>query len=120
MSSPYTQAQLKTPMGFEHLLEGLCIEVLRSQPENILEFAANHFDRLLKIREETGYDGYTPKAQLVTEEVAEEGSVATEIKPEGETVQAGEPEETEPPIEEQTVKPEAVDDGEEFVIMHEF
>ena len=84
MSSPFTQGQLKTPKGFEHLLESLCKEVLRRQPENILEYANEHFTRLLKLREETGYDGYTPKAEIelsaTGDEVVEE--TATETEPE--------------------------------------
>ena len=78
MSSPFTQAQLKTPKGFEHLLEGLCKEVLRRQPENILEFATEHFSRLMKLREETGYDGYTPKAEI---ELESQEAIAVEEVP---------------------------------------
>ena len=82
MSSPFTQGHLKTPKGFEHLLESLCKEVLRRQPENILDYANEHFTRLLKLREETGYDGYTPKAEIelaaTGDEVVEEAAVETE------------------------------------------
>ncbi|KAI6660068.1 Abnormal spindle-like microcephaly-associated-like protein isoform X2 [Oopsacas minuta] len=77
MSSTYSQAQLKTPKGFEHLLESLCKEVLRRQPENILEYATEHFTRLMKLREETGYDGYTPKAE---KELAAEGDTVADTE----------------------------------------
>merc|ERR1711923_442207 len=42
--------RLTLPDGLEEALEGLAREVLRHQPENILDFAANHFDQLLKKR----------------------------------------------------------------------
>ena len=42
--------RLTLPEGLEEALEGLAREVLRSQPENIYEFAANHFDQILKKR----------------------------------------------------------------------
>ena len=42
--------RLTLPNGLEEALEGLAREVLRSQPDNILEFAANHFEQLVKTR----------------------------------------------------------------------
>jgi len=45
--------RLTLPDGLEEALEGLAREVLRHQPENILDFAANHFDQLLKKRGST-------------------------------------------------------------------
>ena len=42
--------RLTLPDGLEEALEGLAREVLRNQPENILEFAANHFEQLVKTR----------------------------------------------------------------------
>ena len=42
--------RLTLPDGLEEALEGLAREVLRSQPDNILEFAANHFEQLVKTR----------------------------------------------------------------------
>ena len=88
MSSPFTQAQLKTPKGFEHLLEGLCKEVLRRQPENILEYATEHFNRLMKLREETGYDGYTPKAEIELESqtATEEEGIPVVVEPEDDVI----------------------------------
>ncbi|XP_070547568.1 sperm surface protein Sp17-like isoform X2 [Ptychodera flava] len=44
------------PDGFETLLEGLAKEVLRSQPENIYQFASDYFDSLLRMRESTQTD----------------------------------------------------------------
>ena len=46
--------RLTLPDGLEEALEGLAREVLRSQPDNILEFAANHFEQLVKTRVSTG------------------------------------------------------------------
>ena len=46
--------RLTLPGGLEEALEGLAREVLRHQPENILEFAAEHFDLLLRKRTESG------------------------------------------------------------------
>ena len=46
--------RLTLPDGLEEALEGLAREVLRSQPDNILEFAANHFEQLVKTRGSTG------------------------------------------------------------------
>ena len=51
--------RLTLPDGLEEALEGLAREVLRSQPENILEFAANHFEHLVKTR---GSAGGEPKS----------------------------------------------------------
>ena len=46
--------RLTLPAGLEDALEGLAREVLRHQPENILEFAADHFDLQLRKRSESG------------------------------------------------------------------
>lgn len=46
--------RLTLPDGLEEALEGLAREVLRHKPENIHEFAAEHFEQLLKKR---GYVG---------------------------------------------------------------
>ena len=42
--------RLSLPSGLEESLEGLAREVLRSQPKNIYEFAAEHFEELLRKR----------------------------------------------------------------------
>ena len=42
--------RLTLPDGLEEALEGLAREVLRQQPENICQFAANHFEQILKKR----------------------------------------------------------------------
>lgn len=75
MSITYAPTALRVPKGFEHLLEGLCTEVLRSQPADILLFAVEHFNKLITLREETGYDGYTPKIQLNTETTTENNTI---------------------------------------------
>lgn len=42
---------LSVPPGLEALMEGLTREVLKHQPKDICAFAANHFEELLKTRE---------------------------------------------------------------------
>ena len=44
--------RLSLPNGLEESLEGLAKEVLRSQPKNIYQFAADHFESLLRKRNE--------------------------------------------------------------------
>ena len=46
--------RLTLPDGLEEALEGLAREVLRQQPDNILDFAANHFEQLVKKRGSSG------------------------------------------------------------------
>ena len=46
----YAPTKLKVPPGFQNLLEGLAREVLREQPENLIEFSANYFKNQLAIR----------------------------------------------------------------------
>ncbi|XP_042199926.1 sperm surface protein Sp17 [Callorhinchus milii] len=56
MSVPFSNTPLRIPRGFGSLLEGLSREVLREQPQDIIGFASRYFQRLLRIREETGVD----------------------------------------------------------------
>ncbi len=44
--------RLSLPSGLEDTLEGLAREVLRTKPKNIYEFAAEHFEELLRKRNE--------------------------------------------------------------------
>ena len=46
--------RLTLPDGLEEALEGLAREVLRHKPDNIYEFAADHFEQQLKKRGYTG------------------------------------------------------------------
>jgi len=48
--------RLTVPSGFRNLLEGLTVEILRSNPADIYKFAAEYFDAKLKERQERGYD----------------------------------------------------------------
>jgi len=50
MVIPFSNTKLRVPKGFQSLLVGLSTEVLRSQPRNIHEFAADYFEKLLKRR----------------------------------------------------------------------
>ena len=50
MAVQYAPSKLRVPPGFQNLLEGLAREVLREQPENIIDFAANYFKNRLAIR----------------------------------------------------------------------
>uniref|UniRef100_A0A8C3A1B8 RIIa domain-containing protein n=1 Tax=Cyclopterus lumpus TaxID=8103 RepID=A0A8C3A1B8_CYCLU len=56
MSVPFSNTHLRVPRGLGTVLEGLAREVLRDQPEDIPEYAAQHFDALLKQREDSGMD----------------------------------------------------------------
>ena len=56
--------RLTLPEGLEEALEGLAREVLRTQPENIIDFAADYFDLLLKKRD-AGQIHYIDKIGLV-------------------------------------------------------
>ena len=50
MSVSYAPSRLRIPTGFEHILEGLTREVLRDQPEDIIQYAAEYFQRMLEQR----------------------------------------------------------------------
>ena len=50
MVIPFSNTKLRVPKGFQSLLVGLSTEILRSQPRNIHEFAADYFEKLLKRR----------------------------------------------------------------------
>lgn len=50
MANPNANTQLHIPKGLQSLLVGLSMEVLRQQPSNILAFAADYFEKLLKQR----------------------------------------------------------------------
>ncbi|GLD57306.1 sperm surface protein Sp17 isoform X1 [Lates japonicus] len=56
MSVPFSNTHLRIPRGFGSILEGLAREVIRDQPEDIPEYAAQYFEALLKQREESGMD----------------------------------------------------------------
>ncbi|XP_039985877.1 sperm surface protein Sp17 isoform X1 [Xiphias gladius] len=56
MAVPFSNTHLRVPRGFGTILEGLAREVLRDQPEDIPEYAAQYFEALLKQREESGMD----------------------------------------------------------------
>lgn len=51
MAVQYAPMKLRVPPGFQNLLEGLAREVLREQPEDIINFAAQYFKNQLLIRE---------------------------------------------------------------------
>ena len=51
MSLPFSSIALRLPAGFQNLLEGLALEVLRAQPADVVAFAAQHFQTLLEQRE---------------------------------------------------------------------
>ncbi|CAF1431440.1 unnamed protein product [Rotaria sp. Silwood1] len=51
MVIPFSNTKLRVPTGFQSLLVGLSTEILRSQPRNIHEFAADYFEKLLQRRE---------------------------------------------------------------------
>ena len=51
MAVQYAPMKLRVPPGFQNLLEGLAREVLREQPEDIINFAAQYFRNQLLIRD---------------------------------------------------------------------
>ncbi|XP_075630897.1 sperm surface protein Sp17 isoform X1 [Balearica regulorum gibbericeps] len=51
MSTSFSNTALRLPAGFQNLLEGLALEVLRAQPPDVVAFAAQHFQTLLEQRE---------------------------------------------------------------------
>ncbi|GAB0199873.1 sperm surface protein Sp17 [Grus japonensis] len=51
MSTSFSNTTLRLPAGFQNLLEGLALEVLRVQPTDVVAFAARHFQTLLEQRE---------------------------------------------------------------------
>ena len=65
--------RLTLPEGLEEALEGLAREVLRQQPDNILEFAANHFDQQLKKRTANAKKAEEEEEEAAEEEVKENG-----------------------------------------------
>ena len=50
MVIPFSNTKLRVPKGFQSLLVGLSTEVLRSQPRNIHQFAADYFEKLVQRR----------------------------------------------------------------------
>ena len=50
MAVPFSNTKLRVPKGFQNILEALAREVLRSQPDNVNEFAAAYFENALKVR----------------------------------------------------------------------
>lgn len=47
--------RLTVPNGFRNLLEGLTVEILRSNPTDIYKFAAEYFDARLQERQGSYY-----------------------------------------------------------------
>ncbi|XP_064380436.1 sperm surface protein Sp17 [Dromaius novaehollandiae] len=56
MAIPFSNTHLRVPAGFRNLLEGLAREVLRAQPQDVVGFAAEHFQALLEERERSQAD----------------------------------------------------------------
>ena len=59
MSVSYAPKKVCVPPGFENILEGLAKEVLRAQPENVIEFAAEYFRKKLELESEFSIDIYS-------------------------------------------------------------
>ncbi|VUZ51515.1 unnamed protein product [Hymenolepis diminuta] len=56
MAVPFSNTHLRVPPGFANILWCLAREVLREQPDNIIQFGMEYFKKLLLIRRETGED----------------------------------------------------------------
>ncbi|NXV91975.1 SP17 protein, partial [Calonectris borealis] len=67
MSIPSSSTTLRLPDGFQNLLEGLALEVLRAQPTDTVAFAAQHFQTLLEQREGDSADPAVWGARLEDE-----------------------------------------------------
>jgi hypothetical protein len=50
MAIPFSNTKLRIPQGFQSLLVGLSTEILRNQPKNIHEFAAEYLEKSLQRR----------------------------------------------------------------------
>ena len=50
MSVSYAPKQVCVPPGFENILEGLAREILRAQPDNVIDFAAEYFKRKIELK----------------------------------------------------------------------
>jgi hypothetical protein len=50
MAVPFSNTKLRVPRGFQTLLEELSREILKEQPKNIHEFAANYLEMLVHAR----------------------------------------------------------------------
>lgn len=50
MAVPFSNTKLRVPQGFQTVLEMLSKEILRDQPTNIYEYAADYLDTLIKRR----------------------------------------------------------------------
>ena len=51
MAVQYAPTKLRVPPGFQCILEGFAREVLREQPEDIIQFGAQYFKTQLSVRE---------------------------------------------------------------------
>ena len=70
MAASFAPSSLKVPTGFETLLEGLCREVLREQPSDIVKFASDYFVKQLEARDgvkETNSNSQTQEDEKSTE-----------------------------------------------------
>lgn len=53
MAVPFSNTKQRLPPGFRNLLEAFAKEVIRKQPQNIVEFGAAFFEELVAERERT-------------------------------------------------------------------
>lgn len=51
MAVQYAPTKLRVPPGFQNILEGFAREVLREQPQDIIQFGAQYFKAQLSIRD---------------------------------------------------------------------
>jgi hypothetical protein len=61
----------RIPQGLAAAVEGLTREVIRHQPENIYVFAADHFEKLLRLREQYGNDTVKKKNMKFLSDISE-------------------------------------------------
>lgn len=56
MAVPFSNTNIRAPKGFRNVIWVLAREVIRDGPEDIVQYAADFFEKLLVIRSETDHD----------------------------------------------------------------
>ena len=56
MAVPFSNTKIRAPKGFQNLVWVFAREAIRDSPGNMVEYAADFFEKLLQIRSETGHN----------------------------------------------------------------
>ncbi|VDL60609.1 unnamed protein product [Hymenolepis diminuta] len=78
MAVPFSNTHLRVPPGFANILWCLAREVLREQPDNIIQFGMEYFKKLLLIRRGNSTFKYIYQELLETgeDDIAKLGAVS--------------------------------------------